>query len=67
MATHFGILAWRNPHGQRSVADYSPWGQKEPDKHSTAQGTKRKPSLVNFLSSYPKPTNLSEFIASISF
>ena len=36
-------------------------------KHSTARGTKCKPSLVNFLLSYPKPTNLSEFIASISF
>ena len=31
MATHFGILAWRNPQGQRSVADYSPWGSKESD------------------------------------
>ena len=30
-ATHSSILAWRiqNPHGQRSLADYSPWGRKE--------------------------------------
>ena len=32
MATHSNILAWRmNPHGQRSLEGYSPWGQKEPD------------------------------------
>ena len=30
MATHSGILAWRI-HGQRSLAGYSPWGQKESD------------------------------------
>ena len=30
MATHSSILAWEI-HGQRSLADYSPWGQKEPD------------------------------------
>ena len=24
MATHSSILAWRESHGQRSVADYSP-------------------------------------------
>ena len=24
MATHFSILAWRIPHGQRSLAGYSP-------------------------------------------
>ena len=29
MATHSSILAWRIPHGQRSLADYSPKGQKE--------------------------------------
>ena len=28
MATHSSILAWTNP-GQRSLADYSPWGRKE--------------------------------------
>ena len=28
MATHSGILAWRI-HEQRSLAGYSPWGQKE--------------------------------------
>ena len=30
MATHSSILAWRS-HGQRSLADYSPWGHKELD------------------------------------
>ena len=28
MATHSSILAWKF-HGQRSLVDYSPWGQKE--------------------------------------
>ena len=31
MATHSGILAWRIPHGQRSLADYSLWSCKESD------------------------------------
>ena len=31
MATHSNILAWRNPHGQRSLESYSPWGRKELD------------------------------------
>ena len=32
MATHSSILAWRiNPHEQRSLAGYSPWGCKESD------------------------------------
>jgi len=31
MATHSSILAWRMPHGQRSLAGYSPWDQKELD------------------------------------
>ena len=30
MATHSSILAWRS-HGQRSLADYSPWYCKELD------------------------------------
>ena len=31
-ATHLGFLAWRkNPHGQESLASYSPWGRKELD------------------------------------
>ena len=29
-ATHSGILAWETP-GQRSLADYGPWGGKESD------------------------------------
>ena len=36
MATHSSILAWEvpwteEPGGQRSLADYSPWGSKEMD------------------------------------
>ena len=32
MATHSSILAWRiNPHGQRSLVSYCPWGRKESD------------------------------------
>ena len=31
MATHPSILAWRIPHGQRTLADYNPWGHKEVD------------------------------------
>jgi len=31
MATHSSILAWRLPHGQRSLVCYSPWGHKESD------------------------------------
>ena len=29
MATHFSILCLENPHGQRSLTGYSPWGHKE--------------------------------------
>ena len=28
MATHYSILAWKIPYGQRSLAGYSPQGQK---------------------------------------
>ena len=40
MATHSSILAWRIPHGPRSLAGYSPWGRKElgvTERLSTAQ------------------------------
>ena len=30
-ATHSSVLAWKNPHGQRSLVGYSPWGCKESD------------------------------------
>ena len=30
MATHSGLL--ENPHGQRNLAGYSPWGCKESDR-----------------------------------
>ena len=32
MITRSSFLVWRiNPHGQRSLAGYSPWGHKESD------------------------------------
>ena len=31
MTIHSSILAWRIPHGQRSLVGYSPWGCKESD------------------------------------
>ena len=39
MATHSSILAYKNPHGQKSLVSYSLWGCKESDtqlsKHSS--------------------------------
>ena len=32
MANHSSILAWRNPHGQRSLVGHSPQGHKESDR-----------------------------------
>ena len=32
MATHSSILAWKIPHGQRSLVGYSPWDLKESDR-----------------------------------
>ena len=29
MATHSSIFFLENPHGQRSLVGYSPWGRKE--------------------------------------
>ena len=29
MATYSSIFAWKIPHGQRSLAGYSPWDYKE--------------------------------------
>ena len=31
MATHSSILGLGNPHGQRNLVGYSPWGHKELD------------------------------------
>ena len=31
MATHSSNRFLENPHGQRSLVGYSPWGHKEPD------------------------------------
>ena len=31
MATHSSTLYLENPHGQRSLVGYSPWGHKESD------------------------------------
>ena len=36
MAAHSSILAWRI-HGQRSLADYSPWGREESDMTEETQ------------------------------
>ena len=36
MATHFSILAWRIQ-GWRSLAGYSPWGQKELDRTEASE------------------------------
>ena len=38
MATHSSILAWAI-HGQRSLADYSPWGRKESDTNERLNNT----------------------------
>ena len=37
-----------NPHGQRSVAGYSPWGRKvrHPERLSTQHSTKRNKALI---------------------
>ena len=54
VATHSSILAWRIPHGQRSLADYSPWGHKEWDtteKLSTAHNT-RNPERKEYAYTY---------------
>ena len=49
MATH-SILARRDPHGQRNLAGYSPWGCRESDTtervSSCSQGSERLPILV---------------------
>ena len=50
MATHSSILAWKI-HGQRSLADYSPWGRKESDMteqltYFTLSVTKEKYVLI---------------------
>ena len=31
MAAHSSLLAWRSPHGQKSLVGCSPWGPKEAD------------------------------------
>ena len=48
MATYSSILAWE-VHGQRGLASYSPWGQKESDmtERSTAQSSpEMKPTTL---------------------
>ena len=59
MATYSSILAWEI-HGQRNLADYSPWGCKEsdtteatehacvPDLHMEVKGDKSEiPQILN--------------------
>ena len=40
MATHSSILAWEIPKGQRSLADYSPWGCKRVGHNLATKTTK---------------------------
>ena len=54
MATHSSILAWREFHGQRSMAGYSPWGCKESDMteqltHIPRRLPRAMPSALNVL------------------
>ena len=45
MATHSSILAWRIPHKQRSLVDYSPWGLTESDTTELLNTTHRAQEL----------------------
>ena len=54
MATHCSILAWRIPHGQRSLAGYSPWVCKESDT------TERPSTAAHF-------TKITLFFSSLYF
>ena len=47
MATHSSILAWRTPHGQRSLADYSSWGRKELDTTEQLSAAAAAPIYVS--------------------
>ena len=54
MATPSSTHAWENPHGQRSLMGYSPWGCKEMDtmeRLSTAQHNYEVLQAAVFLSS----------------
>ena len=44
MVIHYSILDWGNPHGQRSLVGYSPWGCKRV-KH--ALRTKQQQKAIN--------------------
>ena len=46
MATHSSILAWRNPHGQRSLVGHSPQGHKESDMTEHMKQPLSYPSLI---------------------
>ena len=48
MVTHSSILTWENPHEQRSLAGYSPWGCKDSCKDMT-----ERLSIAQFLSIPP--------------
>ena len=63
MATH----SWRIPRERGAWWAIVHGVRKSRTKLSAAQGRECKPSLVTFFSSSPKPTNLQESIASISF
>ena len=47
MATHSSTLFLENPHGQRSLADYSPWGHRESDMTEQTEHTRTSGSLIS--------------------
>ena len=46
MTTHSSILAMENPHGQRRLVGYSPWGSKELDTTERLKTAQSKTSGV---------------------
>ena len=58
MATHSNTHAWENPHGQRSLVGYGPWGCKEMDttEHNSTSRKFFKPSFSS-PASFPTPTS----------
>ena len=58
MATHSNTHAWENPHGQRSLVGYGPWGCKEMDttEHNSTSRKFFKPPFSS-PASFPTPTS----------
>ena len=57
-----------NPHGQKSLAGYSPWGRKESDmtEHSTGMGHTQKQRIL-YLTSVSLPSSSSKHQVMVSF